>query len=234
MRLEAWSPQADALSATHRVIAVDMPGHGKSERLADQAQLPDFVAWFGVLLDDLNLERVNAAGHSMGALIAGGMAATMNARIARVALLNGVYKRSPEASAAVVARAELIRSGKFDIETPLERWFSTHERTGEAYKLTRSFLSKVDPRGYATAYGAFAKGDDVYAGDWPAVRCPALFLTGEYDANSSPAMAKAMASAAPNGRAFVVEGHRHMVNLTAPEIVNGQLKDWLSRSEVAA
>ena len=34
------------------------------------------------LLDDLGLDRVNVAGHSMGALIAGGMAATMGMRIA--------------------------------------------------------------------------------------------------------------------------------------------------------
>ena len=47
MRLEAWAPQAEALAASHRVIAVDMPGHGESDRLPDDAQLTDFVAWFG-------------------------------------------------------------------------------------------------------------------------------------------------------------------------------------------
>ena len=33
-------------------------------------------------------------------------------------------------------------------------------------------------------------------------------------------MARAMAAAAPRGRDVVVKGHRHMVNLTAPEVVN--------------
>ena len=36
-----------------------------------------------------------------------------------------------------------------------------------------------------------------------------------------------MAAAAPHGRAVVIEGHRHMVNLTAPEAVNAALIDWL-------
>ena len=56
---------------------------------------------------------------------------------------------------------------------------------------------------------------------------PALFLTAGDDPNSTPAMARAMAAAAPNGRAVVIEGHRHMVNLTAPQLVNAALADWL-------
>ena len=33
MRLEAWAPQIKSLSGGHRVIAVDMPGHGGSAKL---------------------------------------------------------------------------------------------------------------------------------------------------------------------------------------------------------
>ena len=40
-------------------------------------------------------------------------------------------------------------------------------------------------------------------------------------------MSHAMAAAAPQGRALVIEGHRHMVNLTAPETVTAALQDWL-------
>ena len=229
MRLEAWAPQAEALAASHRVIAVDMPGHGESDRLPDDAPLADFVAWFGTVLDDLGLDRVNVAGHSMGALIAGGMAATMGKRISRVGLLNGVYRRSREARAAVEARAALIRAGTFDVETPLGRWFSVAEQGSEAYQLTRTCLAMVDPQGYSTAYSAFATGDDVYADAWPTVVCPALFLTGEHDANSSPQMSRDMAAAAPAGWAQIVRGHRHMVNLTAPGVVTDHMKDWLSR-----
>jgi pimeloyl-ACP methyl ester carboxylesterase len=40
-------------------------------------------------------------------------------------------------------------------------------------------------------------------------------------------MSKAMAAAAACGRAVVIEGHRHMVNLTAPDAVNAALGEWL-------
>jgi len=54
-----------------------------------------------------------------------------------------------------------------------------------------------------------------------------LALTGARDPNSTPAMARQMAGQAPRGRAVVIEGHKHMVNLTAPEAVNAALLDWL-------
>ncbi|WEX74491.1 alpha/beta fold hydrolase [Sinorhizobium numidicum] len=229
MRLEAWAPQLTALSAKNRVIAVDMPGHGESGKLETGARLEDFVAWLGVFLDDLRLDGVSLAGHSMGALISGGAAATFADRIRRVALLNGVYLRDPAAKAAVIARARTISSGTVDVDGPLRRWFGEGSERSSAYRSTRSWLQAVDPDAYATAYNAFAHGDDVYAECWSKVNCPALFLTGSQDPNSTPEMAHAMADAAPRGWAHIVEGHRHMVNLTAPELVNELLADWLSR-----
>lgn len=234
MRLEAWEPQMEALSATHRVIALDMPGHGGSERLPEGARLDAFVAWFGAVLDDLRLDAVNVAGHSMGALVAGGAAAAFGRRIARVALLNGVHRRSPEASAAVIARSNDIAKGGIDFDGPLRRWFGEGAESSDVYRRTRGWLSGVDPRGYATAYAAFAHGDALHAGDWPKVEGPALFLTGRDDPNSTPDMAEAMAKAAPRGEAVVIESHRHMVNLTAPDEVNRILADWLKRERTEA
>ncbi|MCF3638923.1 alpha/beta hydrolase [Rhizobium sp. TRM95111] len=231
MRLEAWRPQIEWLADRCRVIAVDLPGHGLSPPLCEPAGLPGFVGWFKGVLDELDSGPVNVAGHSMGALIATGIVAAEPAMVRRVALLNGVHRRSVEARAAVEARADEIGSGVFDREAPLARWFDPEERTGEAYGLVRELLRVVDADGYAAAYRAFATGDTVYPDCWPSVRCPALFLTGDGDLNSTPAMARAMAAAAPLGRAVIVPGHRHMVNLTAPATVNDALADWLT-SEV--
>ena len=229
MRLEAWEPQIAELSRRRRVIAVDMPGHGETDKLPRGSLLPDFVRWLGVFLDDLRLGAVNLCGHSMGALIAGGAAAAFGDRIKRVALLNGVYRRTPEARAAVLARAKEIEEGHIDLRSPLARWFGDAEVGGEPYRLTRGWLASVDVEGYGTAYAAFAQGDETYADAWPRVRAPALFITGAEDPNSTPAMSRAMAAAAQAGQALVIEGHRHMINLTAPQFVNDALSAWLSQ-----
>lgn len=232
MRAEAWAPQIAALSDGHRVIAVDMPGHGDSPPLPGQPRLPDYVAWAARVIEALGLGPVSVAGHSMGALIAGGLAVERPELIRRVALLNGVHRRNPEARAAVLARAEAIAAGRARIEDPLIRWFGPGDEI--VRDRVAGWLREVPPAGYAAAYRAFAEGDGTYADRLGEIRCPLLVLTGEGDANSTPAMTAAMAAMAPQGRAVVVEGHRHMVNLTAPERVTAELRRWLATTEIAA
>ena len=231
MRLEAWAPQITDFEKTHRVIAVDMPGHGESAKLPVGSTIRDFVAWLKLFLDDLGLSRVSIAGHSMGAMISGGAVATFPERIERIAYLNGVHKRDPEAKAAVLARAAAIATTGVDKEGPLVRWFGDDPQSDEARELTRGWLEVVDPQGYAVAYGAFAGGDDVYCDCWPNVICPAMFLTGDGDPNSTPEMAEEMAGKAQNGWARVIGEHRHMVNLTAPGVVNDMMREWLATEE---
>ncbi|MES0828256.1 alpha/beta fold hydrolase [Ruegeria sp. SCP11] len=227
MQSAAWGPQIEAFSKTHHVIALDMPGHGGSDRIPSGSDLPVFLDWLLAVLDALKLERVSLAGHSMGALIAGGFAVCHPERVARVALLNGVFCRDEAASRSVVARAELIGTGSFDLETPLRRWFGDTPIEQAARDEVANWLSEVNIDGYATAYGAFARGDALYSDGFSKIRCPLLALTGDDDPNSTPAMSQAMADAAPYGRAIIIEDHRHMVNMTAPNVVNAALTDWL-------
>lgn len=230
MQSEAWLPQIDALSKAYRVIALDMPGHGQSDPLPVGATLQDFVAWLAKVVDTLDLPQINLAGHSMGALISGGYAATHPDRVLRVALLNGVFCRSPEARAAVEGRAAELRAGKVDLETPLTRWFGESDADQAARTLVAEWLGSVDVSGYSIAYTAFSRGDRTYADLFKNISCPFLALTGDGDPNSTAEMAHAMAAQVADGKAVVIEGERHMINLTVPDVVNGHLLEWLKRS----
>lgn len=227
LRLEAWAPQIAALSRDHRIIAVDMPGHGESAPLTPGSSLDAYVGWLINFFDALGLERVNLAGHSMGALISCGAAVTAPQRILRLAILNGVHRRDPAASAAVVARAEAIPFTGVDVEGPLERWFPDEDGFAKLRDRVRDLLQRMDTEAYATAYNAFARGDALYADDFAKITAPALFLTGALDGNSTPAMAQAMAAMTQRGCVRVVSNHRHMVSLTAADEVNRLLTEWL-------
>lgn len=232
LRAEAWGPQIAALARVARVVAVDMPGHGESDPLPGAPRLPDYVAWAARVIRALDLGPVSVAGHSMGALIAGGLAVEHPGLVRRVALLNAVHRRAPEARAAVIARAKEIARGGGGIAAPLARWFSRDEAL--LRDEVAGWLSAVSPAGYAAAYRAFAEGDAVYADRLGGVGCPALVLTGAEDANSTPEMTRAVAAMMPMGRAEVIAGHRHMVNLTAPGLINAALIRWLATPEAAA
>ncbi|MEQ9695587.1 alpha/beta hydrolase [Shimia sp. SDUM112013] len=227
----AWGPQINALSSGARVIALDMPGHGRSDPLPDEPALPDYVSWLHAVLKALDPGPVDLAGHSMGALIAAGYAATYPSQVRRVALLNGVFRRDDAARAAVQRRAEVIRAGDVDTQAPLDRWFTDADKDKASRDLVAGWLSSVDPKGYGDAYAAFAGGDATYADRFPSITCPLLALTGSEDPNSTPAMSRAMAGAAPRGHAVVIDDARHMVNLTHPDRVNLALNTWLTTSE---
>ncbi len=227
MQSAAWAPQIEALSKTHRVIAVDMPGHGGSAPLPAGSDLRAFVAWCGDVVQTLDLGPVNIAGHSMGALIAGGFAVDYPNLTARVCLINGVFCRNEAARTAVRGRASQIKRREFDLQTPLARWFGDSAVDQRARDQVAQWLGAVDLDGYATAYTAFAHGDATYAAQYPHIQCPFAALTGSDDPNSTPEMSRAMVAGAPDGHAIVIDGHRHMVSLTAAETVNAHLDAWL-------
>src|SRR5439155_3965812 len=70
----------------HNVLAVDLPGHGRSggEALPSVAAIAD---WLVAFLDAMRVERAILVGHSMGALAALDMAGKHPGRVAKLALL---------------------------------------------------------------------------------------------------------------------------------------------------
>lgn len=229
LNADAWAPQIEELSKTHRVIAIDMLGHGESEPATGEVTLASYVAQVTSLLDTLGIAAANVVGHSMGGLVALGLALTHPKRTLRLAVLNSVYQRTQEKRAAVQARAkELAAAGTVgNVEEPLERWFGPRGKQPPIAQSVRSWLQVANPKGYATAYGIFASSDEAFAGRLGKLAMPALFATGSEDANSSPEMARAMAHDAPKGKALVIAGERHMMNLTNPAAVNSALRELL-------
>ena len=72
-RWQAWEPVIDRLAEFHDVIAVDLPGFGKSPLpasgpLADMDALVTEVARW--LVDELGVERPHVAGNSLGGAVA--------------------------------------------------------------------------------------------------------------------------------------------------------------------
>ncbi len=232
MCAEAWAPQIKAFAPTRPVIALDLPGHGKTDALPGTPKLADYVAWAARAIAELDLGPVALAGHSMGALISMGTAIEHPDLVERAALLNPVYRRGAAAREAVLGRARELAQGRSDPEAPLARWFGPDEAP-EVRARVGGWLRAVDAHGYAATYAAFAEGDAVYADRIGEIRCPTLVLTGENDGNSSPEMTREIAAGVANARAVIVEGERHMTSLTAPDRVNIELARWLGLPEGA-
>lgn len=221
LRAEAWDAQIDALSCHFRVVAIDMPGHGESAALPAPPTLSDYSKTVATCLETPCV----VVGHSFGAMIALDLAIAHPEKVAGVAALNAIYRRDPYARDAVIARAARLDGASVaDPSAPLARWFGktqSPERTA-----CSDWLRSVDPAGYKDAYTVFAHADGPTDAGLKSIACPALFMTGGQEPNSTPAMSRAMSDLAPNGQCAVIEDAAHMMPMTHAADVTARIASF--------
>ncbi len=209
LRSEAWNPLIDAMSVGYRVVALDMLGHGETPAPDTDVYLKDYC----LAISDILNEPCILVGHSMGARIALDLASRMPDKVMGVVALNAIFERGPQAATAIQSRASALIDDSVSDPTPtLSRWFgdeSSAERSACEY-----WLRSVNPRGYRLAYQAFAAQDGPPREELAALTCPALFMTGADEPNSTPEMSLEMAEIAPHGMAQIVENAAHMMPMT--------------------
>lgn len=187
---------AAGLSRTHRVIAIDCPGRGRSDWLADPAgyQLPTYIGDLADLLSSLRVSQVDWVGTSMGGLmgmaIAAGAEPRLRGLIRRLAL-NDIGPFLPgkamDRIGTYVGRAPRFPSfdGARDYQAKVNaEWAAMNaaQRDHITYHSVRphtegGFEVHYDPH----IAGGLHKGpvpDLVIWERWDAVTCPTLVLRG--------------------------------------------------------
>lgn len=90
----SFAPLAAALGDRQRLIALDLPGHGRSDGLPAGAlwryRMDDYVGIVLAAMDALSLPTAALLGHSLGAGIASLIAAAAPQRVSRLALIEGL------------------------------------------------------------------------------------------------------------------------------------------------
>ncbi len=98
-RLEHWSSQLSLLGPLRRGIAVDLPGHGESDRSGPGSYTVEaFADNVGAVADALRLRRFVLVGHGLGAAVAVDYAARHADRVVGLMLIDpaGDQTRIPE------------------------------------------------------------------------------------------------------------------------------------------
>ena len=103
-----WSRQTEALSKRHRVIVMDLPGHGRSSapRVAYTRDL--LVDSVSLVLDKLRIQRAVLVGHSLGWDVVRAFALRRPERVAALVNVDGAYCRVPRTSEERVALEKLF------------------------------------------------------------------------------------------------------------------------------
>jgi pimeloyl-ACP methyl ester carboxylesterase len=83
-----WKQNVAALAERRRVIALDLPGFGRSHKPDADYSIPFFVAALERFLDERGVERATLIGNSMGGQIAMAAAVAAPERVARLVLVD--------------------------------------------------------------------------------------------------------------------------------------------------
>ncbi|QJD59224.1 alpha/beta hydrolase [Pseudomonas sp. gcc21] len=125
---DEWNRVAAHLTPEHRVIAIDLPGFGDSDKPANgRYSTPDQVRYLNDFIEGLGLEKVHLGGSSMGGRIAAAYAAQYPDRVESLWLLtpSGVASAQP---------SEVIKRLQRGEQLPLV--VSSREELDESLKLT--------------------------------------------------------------------------------------------------
>ena len=94
-------------------------------------------------------------------------------------------------------------------------------------------MAQVDLKGYHDAYRAFANADAPADSLLKNINCPALFMTGELEPNSTPGMSESMSGLVPDAVCTIVDEARHMMPMThSPQVVDALRKRFLSDAAI--
>jgi len=210
------------------VLAVDLPGHGKS----GGAALPSVEAladWILALLDAAGVDRAQLVGHSLGSLAALECAARYPERVGKLALI-GPAAPMPVSEALLDAAqrndhiaCELITGWSYSPGKQLGgnqvpgMWL-----TGNALRL----LERTKP---GVLHADLAACDRYGAGQDSAarIRCPTLVILGARDIMAPPKNAQGLIAALADAKVVTVPECGHALMAEQPDTVLDALRAFL-------
>ncbi len=207
-----WDAIAPELSATHRVIRFDLPGHGRSPAslIEDSASIAGLADLVLRLADALGIERFSYAGVSIGGALGLQLAADHPERIERLAVLCA-SARFGDPQQWLDRAARVRREGLESLaEGAPERWFTpgfTVDRLIEDHRT-------ADPRAYAACCTALASYD--LRERLTQITAPALLVAGREDPATPPAHLRALADGIGGATLVEIPGASHLAVAETP------------------
>jgi pimeloyl-ACP methyl ester carboxylesterase len=206
------------------VLAIDLPGHGRSggKPLASIEAMAD---WIVKVLDATGINSAAMVGHSMGSLVAISLAAKYADRVRAIALI-GTTVPMP-VSEALLNSAKANSPDAIDMLTLWGHGSSAHlggSATPGMWMLGggKRLMERAAPGVIYTDLNAcnqYKQGLE----DAGSITCQALLILGQSDLMTPPRKARALTEALTDSRTVVLEKSGHAMLSERPEQVLDQL-----------
>lgn len=198
-----WAPQRAALSRTHRVVAIDLPGHGLSEPRPGEYGMASLAADALAVMDRLGIASAHVAGLSIGGRIAMEMATAAPARVLSLMLCDTALDFPPRERWE--GRIAAIRANGMAgiVDGVIANW-AVDQSLPSTRGLARMVLA-TDVAGYAGCAAALRD-----CGVPGAIVCPTTVVCGAQDPSTTPEKARAIVAHIPGARYVEIEGAAHI------------------------
>ncbi|MBI5014822.1 MAG: acetoin dehydrogenase dihydrolipoyllysine-residue acetyltransferase subunit [Deltaproteobacteria bacterium] len=225
-----WQANITAPAAWRRVVALDLPGHGRSDKPEAAYDLDFLAGALAGFLDALELPAVALVGHSLGGHLCLRLALRDPGRVAGLVLVDS-GGLGPEIRLGFL-QALLAGVTREAVEAMLRGLF---EDTGLASRsMIEATLEMLEQpgasRAVAAAVAAVAQGsrqEENLAERLAELPMPVLLAWGGKDAVLPVSQAQAAAAAAPRAELWIAEESGHCPQLEAAPRFNRRLLEFL-------
>lgn len=200
-----------------RVVAVDLPGHGRSAG-PPKTSVREMCDWLAQVLDACRVQTACVAGHSMGSLVAWEFARRHADRCAALALL-GTSAPMPVTPLLLNAAADnhhaAIDMANAWSHSPGGRMGANANPGVWMLGAGERLLERAGPGVFHADLAACNEYRPAAGG----VKCPVLIVVGEADQMTPPAAGVDVAAALPNARVTRLPGCGHSMLSECPNEV---------------
>lgn len=231
LNMEMWQGQIDLFQESHRIISLDLRGHGKSGVNEIQITYRQFVEDIIALLDHLNLDRVILCGLSMGGAIAMRFHELFPQRVLGLVICNS--RSEADTNELIYWREEAIKQLQTVGIEPFVNDFMKKivcEETLSTKPDLVAFLQKMirdnNPINLARVFLAQAARPDM-TDRLDNCKKPALIIGSSLDTLTPAHLMEPMHKRLVKSSFEVIEGCGHLSNLEKPEAFNSLLRSFL-------
>ena len=225
-----WAEQESALSSYHRVITIDLRGHGESDAPLWHYSLDQAADDVCALLDHLSIAQALFVGLSMGGYILLAFYRKYADRVKGMVLADTKAQAdTPEGKAGRFQMAQIAYkqgpSAIADIMLPKLLSPATIQTRPEIVQRVRTMIEGNQISGIAGDLMAMAERPD----SGPLLKqiaCPTQIIVGELDQATPPADANLMAEQIPHARLAVIPRAAHLANLEQPEAFTRLIEEF--------
>jgi 2-hydroxy-6-oxonona-2,4-dienedioate hydrolase len=235
--LEAYSKNIAAHAQRYRVLAIDMLGHGLSDKPDHPYEPGHYVQHIVAFLDALGIEQAHLSGESLGGWVAARMASTVPQRVGKLVLNTAAGVHFDPAVSSRIHELSLAAVDSLSRESVRKRleWLMldtrlvTDEMVEMRYRIyAQPGFSKTMRNIMCLHTAEYRLPNLLTPSELRSIQAPTLVVWTSHDPGSSVAIGKQLADSIPGSRFVVMDRCGHWPQFEDPDRFNDLHLSFLS------